>query len=966
LKINLKRIKNHVTTFSVVALLLVLVVSPANLGILNYAQADQTSVSNTDPSTKGGSLDIKATAGASIGTGSSSASVASNAKSLGTATLQTASAATAKTSTPASGHVLPALPVPSKFASSLSSSPLTASDPSNPVKVVNIQIPTGGTTETANQYSGLESSNSNCCGVTPSDGGFTVSPNHIISVVNNEMKVWDKAGNLQFTCSIAPGGCFGAILGQFGDPRVVYDPQSGHIFFTQLDINFVNNGYVDVWTTNNVDDPSSWFGYGIPFSDVIPDQPRLAVDDVKVSIVASNYACATCGWTGEEFNFIDKANLLAQAPTLQTLGPYVSVFHEEPALVPASNGGETFMVTNFQAICGGGFDHVVGWTGTAGSIVEANDYCVPVAGPTGPPGGQQPGTSTLVPTNDARIGSASMVGSYMSWVANDGCVNSGFHSCVRFDVFNTAGSGALVQDIDVSQAGTDMFFPAITTGSSGGIPFGIIFGYSSPANYPSIGFMGQSACSAFGTIDNVVNSRTGSADEFTGRHGDYSGEFYDPTTGNMYGLSEYNAPGAGWNTFVSINSVTCGVSAHPTTLTLDSISNQKWGATFSVSGKLTDNSAAGIGIANQVVTFTSSAGGSVVSATTGSDGSFVAVAVAPGAPAAAGKFVQAHYAGALFYGSTDSIVRNYNTLVHSTSLSQFTPVNVPWGLGTSFKAILVDTSAGSTPIASETITWTGTGVIGVAGVATDSVGTAIGTGTAPTTVGSGWTVQSHFAGDSSYAAANSVVRNYNTLLHTTKVIQAFVHSVPWGQPTQLTALLVDASNGGVGIASKTITWTGTGVIGSAPVATDSFGSAPGAGTAPTTVATGWTVQSHFAGDSLYAASNSNTKTYNTVAHNTRLSLVITPSTVVHGGTYQVSGNLSDAVLGVVLGSMPITFTADAPIVIGSTSTGATSGDYLVSGLTAPTAVSTFNIQSHFAGTTLYAAHNSLTKTLKTT
>jgi hypothetical protein len=77
--------------------------------------------------------------------------------------------------------------------------------------------------------------------------------------------------------------------------------------------------------------------------------------------------------------------------------------------------------------------------------------------------------------------------------------------------------------------------------------------------------------------------------------------------------------------------------------------------------------------------------------------------------------------------------------------------------------------------------------------------------------------------------------------------------VPWGKPTTFTATLTDSSLGGIPISGKRIHFDCTGVIGevSDDNATNSSGKAISTGTAPNTVASGWTYQAHFAGDNLY-------------------------------------------------------------------------------------------------------------------
>ena len=169
----------------------------------------------------------------------------------------------------------------------------------------------------------------------------------------------------------------------------------------------------------------------------------------------------------------------------------------------------------------------------------------------------------------------------------------------------------------------------------------------------------------------------------------------------------------------------------------------------------------------------------------------------------------------------------------------------------------------------------------------------------------------------------------------------------------------------VAISGKTIHFNGTYAISVADAITDSTGKAVGVGTAPSTVASGWTAQGHFSGDSLYYAKDSSTRTYSTTKHSTSLTLTLSPSTVIHGGTYSSIATLKDSTLGVVLASRTITFTATSPIVIASQITDST-GVAKASGLIAPALAGSYNIQAHYMGETLYYAKDSSIKILTVT
>ncbi|MFL6483069.1 MAG: polysaccharide deacetylase family protein, partial [Nitrososphaera sp.] len=272
-------------------------------------------------------------------------------------------------------------------------------------------------------------------------------------------------------------------------------------------------------------------------------------------------------------------------------------------------------------------------------------------------------------------------------------------------------------------------------------------------------------------------------------------------------------------------------------------------------------------------------------------------------------------------------------------LSLNTIANVGWGVDVTVTGKLSDYATGAA-IGGKAITFADTGAANLQSVTTNSDGTFTAKGKAPSTVATGWKVEAHFAGDSTYDAAISLPRTYNTIKHSVLLSTSFkgstgsTSSTAWGTPTSFTVAMTDTTAGvpaGTVITGKAITLDGTGVIGvSSSKTTDSNGKATFTGTAPTTVQTGWTYQAHFAGDSLYNVKDSTIRTYSTTKHATGLSISVPTTSVAPGATYKVSGTLTDTTAaGKQLASKTITFTADAPITIASQTTN-TNGFYSAS------------------------------------
>ena len=191
-----------------------------------------------------------------------------------------------------------------------------------------------------------------------------------------------------------------------------------------------------------------------------------------------------------------------------------------------------------------------------------------------------------------------------------------------------------------------------------------------------------------------------------------------------------------------------------------------------------------------------------------------------------------------------------------------------------------------------------------------------------------------------------------------------VSNVPWSKTVSVTGKLTDNVGGNVGIGGKTISFDGTGAANLQSTVTASDGSFSSTGAAPQTVSTGWTVQAHFAGDASYDPSMA-TATYNTLKHDTSLSISLSPSKLKGGATYSVTGILTDItnVPSSALSGKIISFTATPPIIISDKITDAI-GQYSATGLKAPNTKASYNIQSHFAGDSLYGLKDSPTAILQ--
>ena len=311
--------------------------------------------------------------------------------------------------------------------------------------------------------------------------------------------------------------------------------------------------------------------------------------------------------------------------------------------------------------------------------------------------------------------------------------------------------------------------------------------------------------------------------------------------------------------------------------------------------------------------------------------------------------------------------------LHTATLTLDTIPDVLWGSSTTLRGKLIDSNASDAGVGGQTITFSGTGAANVGSVTTNTDGTFTISGLAPNTVGTGWTVQAHYAGDSiaSYTPSDSTTNTYNTIKHTFSLVLSNTPYVFWNSSTSFTATLADFADGAgtkTPPSGKTVTFTGSGVISSASTitaTTDSNGKATGMGTSPNTVASGWTTQAHFVGDSQYNAADSNTQSYNTLKHTASL----TPSSLAPNVPWTSPTSFPVLLADLNRGNAPISgrtiHFAGTGIINVADSTTDNVGSSDGTGK-APSLVATgWTYQAQFAGDSLYNAANTNIQTYST-
>ncbi|MFL6524055.1 MAG: polysaccharide deacetylase family protein [Nitrososphaera sp.] len=197
-----------------------------------------------------------------------------------------------------------------------------------------------------------------------------------------------------------------------------------------------------------------------------------------------------------------------------------------------------------------------------------------------------------------------------------------------------------------------------------------------------------------------------------------------------------------------------------------------------------------------------------------------------------------------------------------------------------------------------------------------------------------------------------------------------IANVGWGTDVTVTGKLTDSASGNA-IGAATVTFDGTGAENLQSVTTNADGTFTAKGKAPSTAATGWKVQAHFAGDSAHDAVISLPKTYNTIQHTVTIAVLSSKGSVSWGAETSFTATMTDTTAGVPTGT-PVTdktITIDGTGVIGVSSSNSTTtdsnGKVNFVGNAPDTVQTGLTYQAHFAGDTLYKKSDSSIRTYST-
>ncbi len=471
-------------------------------------------------------------------------------------------------------------------------------------------------------FTGGTSANS---GYTPPDTNGGVGPDNIVELINGYYGVyslnpsinsggvatplaseslsnfWNSTG---VTLPTAPSGYSSFV----SDPRVIYDPSSGHWFASGIDVmennstgnvsqsnDFLlavskNSNPLDGWTGFKVSayqpaNPSLTAGeasYGTTFADF----PTLGITSNYVTVGANNFTVPnqqnqfSSAPAYESVLLVNKIAITDSNPTNSafnansavTYQPFNNLgFTNQPVNNLTGNGQASYLFSNYDASAANNTysqnlneTRIISASAAGGLDTNYNlaQFSYQSAEPVN---AAQPGSSATIDTNDDRLSSSLITdGSGNIWgiqsVLNPN--NSNLSALRWFEVkpVSTVGNGGSAPDIIaqgvVSDPNNSLYFGSIAVNAAGKVVIGFTeSGSIFPSAYAMVGNLADTHIT-FGSPLLLHAGQAAYGNAGANRWGDYSSTWIDPTNPNIFWtFQEYAISSGQWGTQIAEISV---------------------------------------------------------------------------------------------------------------------------------------------------------------------------------------------------------------------------------------------------------------------------------------------------------------------------------------------------------------------------------------------------------------------------
>jgi len=381
----------------------------------------------------------------------------------------------------------------------------------------------------------------------PPDSQIAAGPNYLVAVVNDEIVIYDKAGNSVSSARFPD--FYQSVITSYGcfcyDSRIVYDESSGRFILTT---DHHAGGLVPsaiLLAVSQTSDPTgNWFKYQInPTTSSYFDFPTLGLSSSAVYIGTFEIPNDTSLRGSEGITVVGLPELLAGSNTLNVsrftnLAPFGAI---QGAHTYGNSATEYLLATADQ----GSVLHMYKINTSGTPTLTTTDVSVPPY-KAAPPHAAQPGGVTGLIDGPTDILSAVWRNNSL-WTAQTVSSADGNSAVVRWYEIDTT-TMTVKQNGEISGAGFASF-PAITALADGEVF--VVYTTSSATQFASAGWAHRDPTDSPGTMSSSGIYANGTTGYVGQRWGDYSGVAADPSGNGAWGIAEIALSSSSVNTAIA-------------------------------------------------------------------------------------------------------------------------------------------------------------------------------------------------------------------------------------------------------------------------------------------------------------------------------------------------------------------------------------------------------------------------------
>lgn len=373
-------------------------------------------------------------------------------------------------------------------------------------------------------------------GWVPPDPDLAVGPDHIVAVVNVDMRFFDKSGNQQFNTGLES---FWNTSGFVFDPVALYDWDSQRYIIGAAE----HSGSTDHYNIAISDDDNpngTWYKWRINVNSICDflDFPNLGVSDDNIILIAD------CFGNGRNYMHVMDKNSMINNGNPNRTSYLTNGIISQGAVRNYDANGLPFGISSYSP----GSPNVGIRAVSGGSLQQFN---LNVGGFSNPPGAQQQGTSNQAATIDHRFKQCVIRDGILYAAHNvnggDGAAKVRWYQ-IDLRGWPTSGNNPILLDSgDVDDGNNvDSWFGAITANANGTMV--ISYNGSSSSQFIGIYYTSRDSGDPPGQVDPRTELQISTSPETGSRWGDYSGIQEDPVDGSMWSHLEYRT--SSWRTWV--------------------------------------------------------------------------------------------------------------------------------------------------------------------------------------------------------------------------------------------------------------------------------------------------------------------------------------------------------------------------------------------------------------------------------